>query len=218
MDLWAALADERRAIADRLETLGPEQWRTPSLCSAWTVHEMTAHLLSACDFTLPEVAAGLVRARGNPDRLQLTLVAKRARRTSRDLVASLREKADARKAPPVVGVLGPYTDTLVHQLDMWIPLGLDDDRPVERWRPALDFLMTKKATVGFLPAPAPALWYQATDLEWQHGTGDVVSGTAADLALAILGRTPHLDRLDGPGADTLRTYAGRTRSPDAIGD
>ena len=41
------------------------------------------------------------------------------------------------------------------------------------------------------------------------GTGDVVSGTAADLALAILGRTPRLQRLDGPGADALRAYARR---------
>lgn len=209
MDLWNGLADERRAIADRLETLTPEQWATPSLCSAWTVRQMAAHLLVNCDFTVREAAMAMVKARGNVDRLQLVLAQNRARLSTSELVARLREKADVRQAPPVVGVNGPYTDALVHQLDMWIPLGLDDDRPVERWRPALDFLMTKKATVGFLPSRAPDLWYQATDLEWQHGTGDVVSGTAADLALALLGRTPHLDRLDGPGAETLRTYAHR---------
>ncbi|MGA8847076.1 MAG: maleylpyruvate isomerase family mycothiol-dependent enzyme [Nocardioides sp.] len=209
MDLWSALADERRAIADRLETLSPEQWATPSLCSAWTVRQMAAHLLVSCNFTVREAALAMVRARGNVDRLQVVLAENRARLSTDELVALLREKADVRQAPPVVGVRGPYTDALVHQLDMWIPLGLDDERPVERWRPALDFLMTKRANVGFLPAPAPALWYQATDLEWQHGTGDVVSGTAADLALALMGRTPHLDRLDGPGADALRTYARR---------
>ncbi|WP_300399684.1 maleylpyruvate isomerase family mycothiol-dependent enzyme [Nocardioides sp.] len=209
MDLYAALADERRAIAARLDTLTPEQWSTPSLCSSWTVHETATHLLVSCDFTLREVAVAMLRARGNVDRLQERLVANRAQLSPERVVAGLREKADARQVPPVVGVRGPYTDAMVHQLDMWIPLGLDDERPVERWRPALDFLMTKKATVGFLPAAAPDLWYQATDLEWQHGTGDVVSGTAADLALAILGRTPRLQRLDGPGADALRAYARR---------
>lgn len=209
MDLWSALADERRAIADRLATLTEEQWQTPSLCSAWTVHEMAAHLLVSCDFTLAEVALAMVKARGNVDRLQLVLVRNRAGLSSVDLVARLREQADTRQAPPVVGVLGPYTDTLVHQLDMWIPLGLDDERPVERWRPTLDFLMTKKATVGFLPGRAPDLWYQATDLEWQHGAGEVVSGTAADLALALLGRTPRIELLDGPGADSLRKFALR---------
>ncbi len=113
----------------------------------------------------------------------------------------------ARKAPPVVGVLGPYTDALVHQLDMWIPLGLADGRPVERWRPTLDFLMSPRARVGFLGGRRPQLWFQATDLEWQHGTGDVVSGPAAALALAVLGRTARLDELDGPGAEALREWA-----------
>lgn len=210
MDLWSTVADERRAIATRLETLTPEQWRTPSLCSAWSVQDMTAHLLVSATFTLAEAARAMVRARGDVDRLQQVLVDRRAHLSTDDLVAGLREHADARKAPPVVGVLGPYTDALVHQLDMWIPLGMDDDRSPDRWRPSLDFLMTRRATVGFLPSPAPDLWFQATDIEWQHGTGEVVSGTAADLALALLGRTARLDALDGPGADALRAYARRS--------
>jgi uncharacterized protein (TIGR03083 family) len=208
-ELWTALADERRAIADRLDTLTTEQWATPSLCSAWTVREMAAHLLVGATFTRREAAAALVRARGDVDRLQEVLVESRARLSTAQLVSALREHAGARKAPPVVGVLGPYTDALVHSLDMWLPLGLDDERPAERWRAALDFLVSPRARVGFLPGRAPDLWYQATDLEWQHGVGDVVSGTAADLALALLGRTPRLDRLDGPGAEALRAFAER---------
>ena len=60
MDLYAALADERRAIAARLDTLTPEQWRTPSLCSSWTVHQMATHLLVSCDFTKREAALALL--------------------------------------------------------------------------------------------------------------------------------------------------------------
>ncbi|CAN5231673.1 maleylpyruvate isomerase family mycothiol-dependent enzyme [soil metagenome] len=209
MDIYAALADERRAIADRLETLTPEQWQVQSLCSAWDVKQLVSHLVVASEFTLGEALAGMVTARGNPDRLQQVLVDKRATLSPSELIARLRANAEARKKPPIVGILGPYTDALVHALDLWIPLGFEDVGAPERWRPALDFLVSRKATVGFLPKPAPDLWYQATDLEWQHGVGDVVSGTAADLGLAILGRTPHLDRLDGPGAETLRDFARR---------
>jgi uncharacterized protein (TIGR03083 family) len=209
MELWAAVAEERRAIADRLDTLTPEQWRTPSLCAGWTVQQVATHLLVGCTFTLGEAATTLVRARGDVDRLQRLLADARSHLSSHELVARLRGHAGTRKAPPVVGVLGPYTDVLVHQLDMWWPLGLDDERSPDRWQPTLDFLMTRRATVGFLPRPAPGLWFQATDTEWQHGTGDVVSGTAADLALALLGRTPRLDALDGPGADALRAFAHR---------
>lgn len=208
-DLYAALADERRAIADRLEVLTPEQWRTPTLCPAWDVHGMAAHLVVPTEFSAVEMVVGLAKARFSPDRLSVAMAAKRARLPSSELVARLRDNADSRSAPPIVGILGPYTDALVHAQDMWIPLGLDDDRPAERWRPSLDFLVSRKATVGFLPKPAPDLWYQATDLEWQHGAGPVVSGPGAAIALALLGRTPRLDELDGPGADTLRTFAER---------
>jgi uncharacterized protein (TIGR03083 family) len=37
-------ATERLAFVDLLEGLTPEQWATPSLCSAWTVQEVAAHV------------------------------------------------------------------------------------------------------------------------------------------------------------------------------
>lgn len=210
MDVWEALADERRSIADLLESLAPEQWRVRTLCPAWDVHGMAAHLLVPCEFSKREMVAGVLRARGNPDRLSLILAASRAELPSSELVTRLREKAGSRRAPPVVGVMGPYTDALVHLHDILIPLGLTDERPPERWRPALDFLMSSRARVGFLPGAKPDLWYQATDTEWQHGAGDVVSGPAAALGLALLGRATHrLDELHGPGSDVLRQWAAR---------
>ena len=45
MAYWTEIAQERRDIADLLEGLTPEQWETPSLCSRWTVRELTAHLV-----------------------------------------------------------------------------------------------------------------------------------------------------------------------------
>src|SRR4026208_809617 len=35
---------ERLAFIDLLKTLTEDQWRTPSLCSAWTVENVAAHL------------------------------------------------------------------------------------------------------------------------------------------------------------------------------
>lgn len=37
-------ADERRDLADFLETLTPEQWQQPSLCAGWTVRDVVAHV------------------------------------------------------------------------------------------------------------------------------------------------------------------------------
>jgi uncharacterized protein (TIGR03083 family) len=209
VDLWTTLAAERRAIADRLDTLTPEQWRVRTLCPAWTVHDMAAHLVVPTEFTGLEMARTLLRARGKPDRGAVIMVESRSGAPSVELVRRLRAQAESRKSPPVIGVLGPYTDALVHALDMWIPLGLPDDRPADRWAPALDFLLGPKGRVGFLPTTAPSLRYVATDLDWAAGSGPEVRGPAAALALALLGRTPWLDRLDGPGHAALATFAHR---------
>ncbi|CAB4694065.1 MAG: maleylpyruvate isomerase family mycothiol-dependent enzyme [Actinobacteria bacterium] len=206
--LGPALAEERLAIADLLETLTPEQWRTPTLCPAWDVHGMAAHLVTAATFSTGEMLVGMVKAGGRPDRLSVLMAARRAQQSSAELVAQLREHAGSRSAPPIVGLLGPYTDALVHLQDILIPLGLGDDRPAERWRLSLDFLMSPRARVGFLAARRPALTYVATDLDWSHGSGPAVEAPAAALALALLRRTPRLGELTGPGAGTLVAWAG----------
>ena len=101
------------------------------------------------------------------------------------------------------------TDLLVHHEDVVVALGLPSDRPVDSWRHALDFLVTKKARTGFVPGRLPELTYAATDLEWSHGSGPVVSGPAAALGAAMAGRVAVLDRLSGPGADTLASWLRR---------
>ncbi|MFY0407793.1 maleylpyruvate isomerase family mycothiol-dependent enzyme [Solicola sp. PLA-1-18] len=207
MDLWDDLADERRAIADLLESLTPEQWATQTLCEAWDVHAMAAHLAVPCTFSTLEMVTTMVRARGNPDRLSVLMAARRAELSPAELVALLREKAGARKAPPIVGVLGPYTDALVHTQDVMVPLDLNDDRPAVRWLPSLEFLVSRRARVGFVAAPLPAVRMEATDMGWAHGAGPEVRGTAADLALAMLRRTARLDALTGEGAPVLREWA-----------
>lgn len=170
---------------------------------------MAAHLLVPTEYSAIEMTTTLLRARGNTDRLATLMAARRARLTSAQLVDRLRAQADSRTAPPIIGVLGPYTDALTHALDMWIPLGWSDDGAADRWTPALDFLLSPKGRIGFLPSAAPTLRYVATDLDWRDGEGPEVRGPAAALALALLGRTPWLDRLEGPGQAALVAFARR---------
>ena len=130
-------------------------------------------------------------------------------RTIPDLVEALRTGARSTKAPPVVGLVGPYADALVHGEDIRIPLGVADDRPAQRWQPTLDFLMTPRARIGFLSAARPSLTYAATDSTWTGGAGPRVEAPSAALALALLGRTARLGELVGPGSAVLRAPATR---------
>jgi hypothetical protein len=71
----------------------------------------------------------------------------------------------------------------------------------------LDFLMGRRATLGFLPRDrATGLRLVATDQPWQHGSGAELRGSSLLLALALLGRGPALDGLEGDGVSVL---AGR---------
>jgi uncharacterized protein (TIGR03083 family) len=42
--IWRHVDTERAALADILEALPDDAWRTPSLCDAWTVRDVAAHL------------------------------------------------------------------------------------------------------------------------------------------------------------------------------
>lgn len=208
MDTWAGLADERRAIADLLEGLTPEQWQQPTLCSAWNVHEMAAHLTVPCTFTQAEVVRTLIQARGDTGRFGLLMTERRFGQTPAELVGVLRERAEVRRAPPIVGRLGPYTDALIHHQDILIPLGMSDHLPAERWRPSLDFLVSSRGRIGFRPARLPAVRLVATDVDWAHGDGLEVAAPAAALGLTMTGRRPGLDALTGAGAERMRAWAG----------
>jgi len=213
-DVFAVRAAERRATADLLAGLTAEQWAHASLCSAWTVKDVAVHLLPNLGKGMGEFLLAVVRSKGSLHGASESLVAKyAATMTTTEIVQELRDHADDRFAPPGVGALGPYTDVLVHRLDIAVPLGIEVDRPVEPWRAALDFLISNKGRRGFVKRGLPELTLRASDLDWSHGTGPEVTGPevtgpAAALGLSLCGRSALLDRLSGPGRESLATWVG----------
>jgi len=209
MDIWATLAEERRATADLLAGLTDDQWARPSLCSAWTVKDVAVHLVPTTGKGMGEFVWATVRARGNVHRASESLVAKYAAAMSpAEIIGKLRADAEDRFAPPGVGALGPYTDVLVHRLDIAVPLGIAVDRPIEHWRASLDFLVSNKGRRGFVKRGLPQVTLRASDLDWSHGSGPEVTGPAAALGLSLCGRAALLDRLNGPGRESLATWVG----------
>ncbi len=122
--VFAASAVERRAVADLLDGLDERQLATPSLCTAWDVRTVAAHLVAAVALTGRDFAGALLRARFRPHTANDILARDVARRPVVELADLLRRHADSRFAPPVTGPRAPLTDALVHAGDMRIPLGL----------------------------------------------------------------------------------------------
>ena len=197
----------RLLAADMFADLTPEQWRTPSLCAGWTVREVAAHLLEPLETKVDtlKLLAYLVRYRGSLDRMVDETTRKVAARPTDELVTGLRERASTRLTPPVIGPLGPMTDTSVHLRDAARPLGLDVCPPPASWRPALDFLVSKPASRGFIPRDRlVGLRFIATDQDWQRGEGAEIHGSSEAIAMAVSGRPAALDDLAGAGTDVLR--------------
>lgn len=205
---WARIRAERLAVADLLDTLTPEQWAAPSLCGAWTVGEVAAHLGTPPTVTPLEMVRTMLAARGSFHRANVALVARRASRPQAEVVDALREVAGARFTPPTHDWHAPYTDLRVHTLDIVVPLGLDDPLPPDGWPDVLEFLASRKAERGFVRRGRPEASYVATDVAWSAGGGPEVSGPATSLALALSGRPAGFASLTGAGVPALAAWSG----------
>lgn len=205
MDLFAEIADERRELADLLSGLTREQQAARSLCEQWSVHDVAAHLVLPLEVGTGMFLLAVLACRGSFDRANVRLTSRQARRPFEELVAVLRHKAETRFTPPGAGPEAPLTDLLVHGLDIRWPLGLAREVPERRLRTSLDFL-TSRAGRGLVPEGLSrgGLRIAADDVDWAHGSGPTVRGSAEALLLVLTGRTAALDRLSGDGAPALR--------------
>ncbi|GIF45129.1 uncharacterized protein (TIGR03083 family) [Actinoplanes xinjiangensis] len=205
MDLMGMIADERRRLADLVESLTPAQLATRSLCDAWTVKEVVGHLVAAVAAANGPALLLLVRSGFNIHRANARLAARMAHRPAGELAGMLRAHAENPFRPPIVGHAGQLTDLQVHGQDIRRPLGLPHDLRGDRLRVSLDFLVGGRA-VGFVPRRRPAgLRFEATDLDWASGTGPLVRGTGEALMLGLTGRHAALGDLSGDGVAELRT-------------
>ena len=200
--IFGAIAEERRELADLLETLSEEQWDAPSLCGAWTVRDVAAHLVVPLIRPLRESVAAFAGAKGNLDKMNISIAAYVARSHGEHLADLLREHAGSRFAPPFVGPRAPLTDIIVHGQDIRRPLGLRRTFDPERQLAVLECLMWPAVARGIFHRRVKARW-ETTDLDWSSGEGPVIRGPAEAVMLALTGRLAAVAELSGDGVDLL---------------
>jgi uncharacterized protein (TIGR03083 family) len=197
------IADERRRLADLVDSLDDGQLRTPSLCGEWSVKEVVGHLVAAVAAPTSAMLLLLVRSGFRIHRANARLAGRMAELPAAELAALLRVHAENPFRPPVVGYPGQLTDLQVHGQDIRRPLGLPHDLRPDRLRVSLDFLVGGRA-IGFVPKHLPkGLRFEATDLDWAWGSGPLVRGTGEAVMLALTGRTAALAELSGDGVPAV---------------
>ncbi|KUF16967.1 maleylpyruvate isomerase family mycothiol-dependent enzyme [Streptomyces silvensis] len=213
--LRSEIAAERRALADLLEHLAPEQWEAPSLCSGWRVREVAAHMSLGFRRSLPRVLWELAKAGGSLHRMtDRTARADAAAFPPGELARFLRDHADHPWTPPVGGYIGALGHDVVHGLDITAALGLPRHVPEPRLRILLDHVTPKstkffgadldgvelRTTPGIAAADAPAPAASSPGISWSFGSGSPLTGSAQDLLLVAFGRKLPPGRLHGAHA------------------
>jgi uncharacterized protein (TIGR03083 family) len=201
--IYAAAAVNRRAMADLLEGLTPEQLSSPSLCGDWDVQTVGAHLASAITTSTPRFVIELIRNRGSFDRANASVAIKEARNGVPATIAKIRANAESRFTPPITGPRAPLTDVIVHTGDVARPLGLPHIAPDEHVRTALEFLTGGRPIAFVRGGTLNGLRFVADDVDVSTGDGEEVRGSGIDIVMAMCGRTQALADLTGPGLDRL---------------
>jgi uncharacterized protein (TIGR03083 family) len=213
LDVQKMTAGNRRLIADVLDRLQENQWDAATLCQGWTVKHTAAHLLQPMLVGFGQFFLTSLRYRGDTDRTVDHLTRRLARRHPVEITALLRAHADDQVSPRRVGPWGPFAETCIHLRDIARPLRLDIDLPHQQWVTLLDYLTSAQVAAALvLQNRLQGLRLTATDVDWSHGGGALVSGHVEALALAAAGRKVALEDLQGPGVDTCSS-AGSTAPP-----
>ncbi|MER7464719.1 maleylpyruvate isomerase family mycothiol-dependent enzyme [Streptomyces sp. NPDC097981] len=195
-DIAAATAAERRELADVLDTLTPGQWDAPSLCAGWRVREVAAHMSMGFRYSVPRFATEFAKARGSLHRMTDRAARRDAAAfTPRELAALLRENAGHPWKPPAGGPTASLAHDVVHGLDITVALGHPRRVPEDRLRLLLSAVTPRG--LRFFGVDLTGIRLCADDLDWSHGDGTPVHGSAQDLLLVLFGRRLPAGRLHG---------------------
>ena len=206
VDGMALARAEREDLLDLLGTLTPEQWRAPSLCAGWSVHDVVAHVLSYEELGPRQLAARFARGSFRFGRVNAVGLREYADRSPAELTDLLRRHLTPTGLTAGLGGAIALTDGLIHHQDIRRPLGLPRAVPAERVRPALRTALFAPTLLGVVRVRDVRL--VATDLDWAFGRGPEVRGTAEALLMTVAGRRDIAAELSGPGRERIARRLG----------
>jgi uncharacterized protein (TIGR03083 family) len=200
--IWPLVHAERAALAADLAELSDEEWATLSLCTAFTVRQVLAHLTAGASLNPVRWLAGVIRCRFDFDEQVAMRLTEQLGAAPTETLARFRRVVTSTTKPPLptAAMLG---ETIVHAEDIRRPLGICRDYPITTLTRLASYYQgsdlvvpARKRVVG--------LRLQASDGPFATGSGPLVCGSTLALIMAMTGRATYCDELDGAGAATLR--------------
>jgi uncharacterized protein (TIGR03083 family) len=185
------LVAERQELLTLCRDLVPDEWEKPSLCEGWRVRDVVAHLVSI-------QVDWLLYFTGSGDKVNQKLVDQRQALPLETLVEQLAGSVEPNRAAKLMSS-GFLYDNWVHQQDIRWVLGENRQRHQDAERQLLILNGLRKPAAR----KKKGIAFSATDLNWQSGEGQPVSGPAEAVIMALADRPASLQRLTGQGVEVL---------------
>ena len=203
MDTWAAVDEERAALADDLATFDEGGWDTQSLCAQWKVRHVVGHLVGGADVKLVPFLGAMIKSGMNFNRCMAREGLAVGAASTDELLAQFRTTVGAHRSPPGAKPEITLVDLVCHCQDIRRPTGVSRTVPEAT-------LVKVAETIKNIGLPIytnkriAGLRMAATDADWASGDGPLVEGPLASLILAMAGRTAPLAELSGDGVPTFQ--------------
>ncbi len=204
--VWQAVHSERLRLTADLCELSDEQWRTPSLCPGWDVHDVLAHLVDTARTSRLSFVRDLLTARMDFDRANENGIAREKRQDPQDTINALKEAAGLTRTPPA-NLATRLVEAIVHGEDIRRPLGIAGSYPEPAVVQALTYQLRTRVSFGGGRERAAGLRLIDRKTKAAWGQGDDVEADPLDLLLAVSGRCVDRESLKGSGASRLAAAA-----------
>lgn len=198
---WPLIRAERVALIGDLENVSDSRWSTQSLCSAWTVRDVLAHMTTTAKMTPGRFFGKFAGTGFQFNAMNEKGVKEELGATPADTLAGFKAQLDRTTAPPcpLDAMVG---EIVIHSQDIRRPLGIAHTFQPEALTLVGDFVIRGNLLLGG-KRRANGLTLSATDVDWTRGAGPAVNGPLASIILALTGRKAGLADLSGDGLDTL---------------
>ena len=186
-DLQSWVAPTFDGLAELLAAAPDGTWDAPSLCAAWQVRHVVAHVTMPARLTPEQFAAEMAAAGGDFAVLSNTVATRDGSLPVADLLDALRSPHLHQWQPPHGGAAGALSHAIIHSLDVTVALGRPPVAPAAARTSVLDQLTA--ANGAWFGIDLSGVRLEAADTGWSWGEGEFVRADSGSLVALLAGRT-----------------------------
>jgi uncharacterized protein (TIGR03083 family) len=185
-DLQTWVASTYDGLADLLASAPPDTWDASSLCDAWQIRHVVAHVTMPARLTPEEFGVEMATAGGDFTVLSNNVAARDASLPVADHLNQLRSPRLHAWQPPGGGAEGALSHAVIHSLDVTVALDRATVVPADALVAVLGQLTAANGATFGLDLAGVRL--EAIDADWSWGSGDPVRADRGGLVALLSGR------------------------------